>query len=217
MPANATINGDGFRVYAWPGGHSDLHRQFNATEEARVLSVTSIRNLCGTPFQLVNWQISNVVNVATGQRKAEWRDYSKSKRGRLVKGYRKDGTFPGEFVTRMIGTRGGEDAISEVREYLKLSAEEPRDVAAVRGSVVHKMIELNILGGREAEGHAGRHRRRRRLRPGRDGQLLRDAAPGPVRGPGPGAPGLEPRGRVCRQRRRPDVVPRRLGRGPRRR
>jgi len=142
MPANASLNAAGFRLYAWPGGDTDLHRQYNATEPMNVISVTAARSVVGIPWQLQSWQINNVVNLATGQRRAEWRDYSKSTRGRRVKGYKKDGPFPGEFVAQMLQTEGDEEKLRKVREWLKLTADEPRDIAAVRGSVVHRLIEI---------------------------------------------------------------------------
>jgi len=144
MPENASTNESGFRTYEWPGGDTDLHRAYKAEKPAIVISVTAARSVVGTPWQLSRWQINNVVNLATGQRKAEWRDYSKSTRGRKVEGYKKDGPFPGEFVTRMLATEGDEDKLRAVREWLKQTADEPRDVAAVRGSVVHKMIEMRV-------------------------------------------------------------------------
>jgi hypothetical protein len=144
MPENASLNAAGFRMYAWPGGTSELHQKYNATEPANVISVTAARSVIGVPWQIQTWQINNVVNLATGQRRAEWRDYSKSTRGRRVKGYKKDGPFPGEFVTRMLATEGDEDKLRAEREWLKMTADEPRDVAAVRGSVVHKLIEMRV-------------------------------------------------------------------------
>lgn len=144
MPENASLNAAGFRMYAWPGGDTPLHHEFGATKPMNVISVTAARSVVGIPYQLQAWQINNVVNLATGQRRAEWRDYSKSKRGRLVKGYKKDGPFPGEFVTRMVDTAGDEEKVREVRDWLKVTADEPRDVAAVRGSVVHKLIEMRV-------------------------------------------------------------------------
>jgi len=59
-----------------------------------------------------------------------------------VKGYKKDGPFPGEFVAQMLQTEGDEEKLRKVREWLKLTADEPRDIAAVRGSVVHRLIEI---------------------------------------------------------------------------
>lgn len=142
MPENASLNAAGFRMYAWPGGDTELHRKYNATEPMNVISVTAARSVVGIPYQLQRWIENNLINLATGQRRAEWRDYSKSTRGRKVKGYRKDGPFPGEFVTRMLATEGNEDELRKVREWMKLTADEPRDIAAVRGSVVHKLIEI---------------------------------------------------------------------------
>lgn len=142
VPENATTNANGFRIYGWPGGNTELHHKYNATEPMNVISVTAGRNIVGIPWQLQRWQNNNIVNLATGQRRAEWRDYSKSKRGRRVKGYKKDGPFPGEFVTRMLATEGDEDKLREVREWTLMTADEPRDIAAVRGSVVHKLIEI---------------------------------------------------------------------------
>lgn len=144
LPENASLNAAGFRMYAWPGGDSELHQKYKATEPANVISVTAARSVIGIPYQLQTWQLNNVVNLATGQRRAEWRDYSKSTRGRAVKGYKKDGPFPGEFVTQMLATEGDEEKLRDVRAWLKTTADEPRDIAAVRGSVVHKMIEMRV-------------------------------------------------------------------------
>lgn len=142
MPENASLNASGFRMYEWPGGDTPLHHEYGATEPTNVISVTAARSVVGIPFQLQAWQINNVVNLATGQRRAEWRDFSKSTRGRLVKGYKRDSEFPGDFVKRMLDTKGDEDKLREVRAWMKQTADEPRDIAAVRGSVVHKLIEI---------------------------------------------------------------------------
>ena len=139
-PRNASVGGDGFRFYPWQGGDTPINREYNAVEPSDLLSVTSIRTLAGTPFQLVAWQIANVVNVAMGTRKIT----TIGPRGGVKESYAKDGLFPGEFVTRMIATRGAQDQLDEVRKWLRASADEPRDVAAVRGSVTHKMIEMRL-------------------------------------------------------------------------
>lgn len=135
-PRNATVNGDGFRVYVWPGGDTDLNLRYGATEAQDLLSVTSIRSLAGMPFQLVNWQVSNVVNLAMGSRKAT----VIGPRGGVSEKFVGDGAFPGEFVKRMqaVTTQKERD---ELRRWLRSTADEPRDIAAVRGSVVHKLIE----------------------------------------------------------------------------
>jgi hypothetical protein len=44
----------------------------------------------------------------------------------------------------MLATNGNEDDLTEVRAWLKTTADEPRDIAAVRGSVVHKLIEMRV-------------------------------------------------------------------------
>lgn len=136
MPRNATVNGDGFRIYPWPGGDTELNRRFNAVEQQDLLSVTSIRALAGIPFQLVNWQVNNVVSLAMGSRKAT----VIGPRGGVSEKYVPDGEPPGEFVKRMLEVTTQKER-DELRRWLKSTADEPRDIAAVRGSVVHKLIE----------------------------------------------------------------------------
>lgn len=142
MPRNATVRGDGFRMYQWPGGDSELHRLYGATEPSDVLSVTSIKTLAGEHYRLVNWKIANVINSAMGVRKHV---ITTGKRGAPLKRplvtYRADGPFPGEFVTRMLESEGRQGELDDTRAWLRARADEPRDIAAVRGSVVHKMIE----------------------------------------------------------------------------
>lgn len=139
MPKNASINAGGFRIYHWDGGDTDLHRHYDATEPTDLLSVTSIRTLAGEPYALVRWKVSNVVNLAMGVRKA----VRIGPRGGVKEVYVPDGEFPGEFVKRMLEVDGQKD-IDETRKWLNQTADEPRDIAAVRGSVVHKMIEMNL-------------------------------------------------------------------------
>jgi hypothetical protein len=81
MPENASLNAAGFRMYAWPGGTSELHEKYNATEPANVISVTAARSVIGTPTssrrgRSTTWSTSRPASAA------EWRDYSKSTRGR---------------------------------------------------------------------------------------------------------------------------------------
>lgn len=139
-PKNATVRGDGFRVYQWPGGDTELNRKYNAVEPADLLSVTSIKSLAGESFQLVAWKIANVVNIAMGVRK----ETRIGPRGGVKEVYVKDGPFPGEFVARMIASDGKQDSLDENRKWLRAAADEPRDIAAVRGTIVHKMIELGL-------------------------------------------------------------------------
>jgi len=130
-PRNASLDGAGFRFYEWaePG-----------QEPVRVLSVTSIRRLAGVSHYLVEWQLGNLTRLAMGIRKQT----RIGPRGGVKEVYVADGPFPGEFVRRMLDTQGEEQALDEVRKWLRSTADEPRDVAAVRGSVVHKLIELNV-------------------------------------------------------------------------
>ena len=131
MPRNASLNGQGFRFYEWtePG-----------MDPVRVLSVTSIRRLNGLNHMLVEWQLGNVTKLAMGIRKQT----VIGPRGGVKEVYVKDGPFPGEFVRRMIASKGEQKALDDVRKWLRSTADEPRDIAAVRGSTVHKLIELNV-------------------------------------------------------------------------
>lgn len=139
-PADAFNADGGVRMYAWPGGDTDLNRKYGAVEPVNVLSVTSIRKLCGESYNLVNWQIANVVNVATGMRRIEWI----GPRGGHNKGYAKDGDFPGQFITKLLATEGNEELLKKARTWLRETAEEPRDLPAIRGTMIHEAIELNI-------------------------------------------------------------------------
>lgn len=138
MPKNASVGADGFRFYPWPGGDTEVNRRYNAVEPSDLLSVTSIKTLAGEAYQIVAWKISNVVSVATGTRKV----VRIGPRGGVKEVYVKDGPFPGEFVRRMIESDGTN--VDDMRAWLRSAADHPRDVAAVRGSVVHKLIEDNI-------------------------------------------------------------------------
>lgn len=141
-PKNAGLSGDGgnFRFYEWAGGDSELNRQYGATQPVKVLSVTSIRKLCGESFSLVNWQLANIVNVAMGQRKIEWI----GPRGGFREGYAPDGEFPGQFIQKLLATNGADLPMQDVRKWLRGAADEPRDFAAVRGTMVHEAIEMNV-------------------------------------------------------------------------
>lgn len=131
-PKNASIGANGFRFYRWTDPATG--------EETDVLSVTSIRRLCGVPHMLVSWQVANVVNLAMGVRKED----RIGPRGGLKSAYVADGDFPGSFVTRMLETEGKESELARVRKWLNENADEPRDSAAVRGTTVHAAIERNV-------------------------------------------------------------------------
>lgn len=130
-PQDASINGDGFRFYRW--------EPKDGSEPTDVLSVTSIRKLCGESYQLVAWQIGNVVNVATGMTKRTVIGL----RGGRKDVYVQDGPFPGPFMRQMIAGEGRQASLDSIRKWLRDTADAPRDTAAVRGTIVHEAIELN--------------------------------------------------------------------------
>lgn len=134
-PKNASINGDGFRFYRWTDAATQV--------ETDVLSVTSIRKLCGEPFTLVNWQIANLVDAALGTMKRT----TIGPRGG-VKEKRQVWEFPSEFARKYDATKGAQGGIDEVRRWLRESAEEPRNIAAMRGTMTHEAIEKNVTADR---------------------------------------------------------------------
>jgi len=130
-PKNAQVNGDGFRFYEWQDAYTG--------ETTNVLSVTSIRTLVGTPFHLVNWQISNVLDVALDQRKVT----VVGPRGGISEKRRKD-QYPGEFHRRYIESEGNEGPLEDLRKWARAAADDPRNIPARRGSMVHEAIERRI-------------------------------------------------------------------------
>lgn len=139
-PQDASIRGKGnFRFYSWPGGDSDLHRKYNATERTDVLSVTSIRSLCGMGFQLVNWQQANLIDAAMGTMK---RTVIGPRGG--VKEKRVLDIFPSEFVQKYLAGEGSQASLDEIRGWLRDTADAPRNIAARRGTIVHKAIEQGV-------------------------------------------------------------------------
>lgn len=130
-PADASINGDGFRFYRWTDPATG--------ESTDVLSVTSIRRLAGESFILVNWQLSNLIDVAMGTVKRT----VIGPRGGVKEVHVKD-EFPGEFARRLAATNGEQAKLDEVRKWLRSSADEPRNIAAARGTITHGAIEKNI-------------------------------------------------------------------------
>lgn len=119
-------------MYRWAPG--------DGSEPVDVLSVTTIRRLTGITHAISEWQIGNVVRLAMGVRKVT----RIGPRGGVKEVLVPDGEFPGEFVTRLLASHGDEKALADLRRWLRESADEPRDIAAIRGSVVHSMAELNI-------------------------------------------------------------------------
>lgn len=130
-PKNASKSAGTFRFYDWPNAESP-------DEPYRLLSVTSIRKLCGEPYQLVAWQINNVINVAmgtTGRVKV-------GPRGGRSKVYLLDGEFPGPFLSRLLAAEGKQSGLDSTRAWLRETADKPRDTAAARGTIVHEAIEI---------------------------------------------------------------------------
>ncbi len=129
-PQNASIRGDGFRFYRWDDG---------VNEPVDVLSVTSIRKLCGEPFNLVNWQMANLLDVVMGTVKRT----KVGPRGGISE-VRVVDEFPGEFARRLAASEGAQAKLDELRKWVREQADEPRNIAALRGTIVHAAIEKNI-------------------------------------------------------------------------
>jgi hypothetical protein len=104
-----------------------------------VLSVTSIRKLCGEPYNLVNWQLANIADAALGTMKR----VVVGPRGGISEKRIVD-EYPSEFVTRYDATEGKQSEIDDLRRWLRETADTPRNVAAARGTIVHEAIERNI-------------------------------------------------------------------------
>lgn len=134
-PKNASLNGDGFRFYRWVDAITG--------EETAVLSVTSIRKLCGEPFNLVRWQLNNIIDAVLGTQK---RTVIGPRGG--VSEKRQVFEFPSEFASKYDATEGTQGAIDEVRKWLNETADTPRNVAAVRGTITHAAIEGNVAWDR---------------------------------------------------------------------
>lgn len=148
-PQDASISADGFRFYRWDDGDND---------PTDVLSVTSIRKLCGEPFTLVNWQLANVIDVAMGTQKRP----AIGKKGQVLKGKFTNvpTQWPSEFVQRYLDasvmrddlddddgvmtTWADKEKLETLRKWLRAQADEPRNMAARRGTIVHAAIEYNI-------------------------------------------------------------------------
>lgn len=139
-PQNATLSGDGFRFYRWQEAGSD--------EVFDLLSVTSIRKLCGENYGLVNWQLNNILDTVMGTVKRP----AIGKRGKPLKGkhvYVREPGLP-EFIQRFIALDADEptESADSLRKWARESADEPRNIAARRGTIVHAAIEKNIQSDR---------------------------------------------------------------------
>lgn len=130
-PKNASLSGDGFRFYRWTDAVTG--------EETDVLSVTSIRKLCGEPYNLVAWQLANLADAALGTMK---RTIIGPRGG--VKEKRIIEEYPSEFVRRYLDADAQQGEIDSLRKWLREQADEPRNIAAIRGTITHEAIEKNV-------------------------------------------------------------------------
>lgn len=124
------INGGDFRFYRW---------EDEGAEPVDLLSVTSIRNLCGESYQLVNWQLANLADAALGTMQ---RTIIGPRGG--VSEKRQVFEYPSEFALRYDATEGKQDAIDALRKWLREQADQPRNIAAMRGTITHEAIEKNV-------------------------------------------------------------------------
>ena len=129
------INGEGFRFYRYDPG--------DGSEPVDLLSVTSIRSLCGEPYNLVNWKLANLADAALGTQK---RTVIGPRGG--VREIRQVFEYPCEFARMYEETEGRQDGIDRLRAWLRERGEEPRNIAAMRGSIVHEAIEKNVAWDR---------------------------------------------------------------------
>jgi hypothetical protein len=133
-PQNATVNGEGFRFYRWQEVGSD--------ESYDLLSVTTIRKLCGEQYSLVNWQLNNIMDTVMGTVKRP----AIGKRGGVLKGkytYVPE-EYPSEFVQRYIASDAAQAKLDELRKWTRDQADQPRNIAAMRGTMTHAAIEKNV-------------------------------------------------------------------------
>ncbi len=133
-PQNASVNGEGFRFYRWQEAGSD--------EQFDLLSVTTIRKLCGEQYSLVNWQLNNLLDTVMGTVKRN----AIGKRGGPLKGkyiYVPE-EYPSEFAERYMAADGKQLKFDELRKWTREQADQPRNIAAMRGTMVHAAIEKNV-------------------------------------------------------------------------
>lgn len=104
-----------------------------------MLSVTSIRRLCGESFNLVNWQLGNIADAALGTQKR----VSIGPRGG-VRETRQVWEYPSEFVRQYLDSNGEQGKIDALRKWLREQADTPRNIAGVRGTIVHEAIEKAV-------------------------------------------------------------------------
>lgn len=133
-PTNARVNSDGLRIYTWEDAVTG--------ERHELLSVTSISKLAGENFQLVNWQLNNLLDTMMGTVKRQ----AIGKRGKPLKDkfiYVPE-TYPSEFVQRYLAADGSQPKITALRAWAREQADSPRNIAAIRGTIAHKAVERNL-------------------------------------------------------------------------
>lgn len=129
------MNGGEFRFYRYDPE--------DGSEPVDLLSVTSIRTLCGESYNLVNWKLANLCDAVLGTMK---RTVIGPRGG--VKDVRQVWEYPSEFARKYDLSNGDQSVIDGLRKWLRDRADEPRNVAAVRGTLVHQAIEKNIAWDR---------------------------------------------------------------------
>ena len=125
------MNGGEFRFYRYDPE--------DGSEPVDLLSVTSIRNLCGEGYQLVNWKMANLADAALGTMK---RTVVGPRGGISEK--RQVWEYPGEFAVKYAAADGEQAKIDDLRKWLREQADEPRNIAAIRGTMAHEAIEKNV-------------------------------------------------------------------------
>lgn len=131
-PPDAKINPLGFRTYRWPVANDD-----GTVTERELLSVTSIRKLCGEPFGLVNWQIGKVID------RAMTLDYFDRLRALLRPSF-PDEDHDGNEVDGWIDVTPDAASITEMKKWLRAATTEERDAAASKGLDIHGALELGL-------------------------------------------------------------------------
>jgi hypothetical protein len=114
-PPDATTNDDGCRTYRWVCEDGT---------ERELLSVTSIRKLCGEPFGLVSWQITQVIDRALDRR-------------RELDAILLRPAKPRERVR-------DKNVRAEAAKWLRAAATETRDKAADKGTDIHTALEMGF-------------------------------------------------------------------------
>lgn len=130
-PKNSVALEGGARAYEWVDAETG--------ERTLLLSVTSIRRMCGEPASLVSWQLANICDVALNTVK---RTVIGPRGG--VSEKRVVQNAENEFLAKLIEADGKQAPTDELRRWLRGQADEPRNIAAARGTIVHEAIELGI-------------------------------------------------------------------------